>query len=84
MAPSSTVVQSCEKTLLLTVPPSDGPESIVVSWSGAAGAVARPSRSGKDTTVTNKTPREEAIQKEQERKDEEKERLEEEEERRLS
>jgi hypothetical protein len=34
--------------------------------------------------MTNKTPREEAIQKEQEAKDAEKERLEEEEERRLS
>lgn len=33
--------------------------------------------------MSNKTPREEAIQKEQERKDEEKERLEKEEERRL-
>lgn len=38
---------------------------------------------GEDQTMTDKTPREEAIQKEQERKDEEKERLEEEEKRRL-
>jgi hypothetical protein len=38
---------------------------------------------GKVLTMTNKTPREEAIQKEQEEKDEEKERLEEEEKRRL-
>ncbi|GAB3584443.1 hypothetical protein GCM10027406_30840 [Leifsonia lichenia] len=79
MAPSSTVVQSWAKTFLLTEPPSCGPESIVVSVPGRLSG----RRNGKDTTVTNKTPREEAIQKEQERKDEEKEHLEEEEERRL-